>query len=471
MKLRIICGILVLMMLAVPLASCQNGEQPEESGSLGEDVSDVGESEYNVEAENYGGRDFIILGSTVSEEGGRHFSEFGGDLQGNNLSAAIYKRDNAIMTKHNVKLVTRTTTSWNTEFNESHISGELTFHVATPGVSNAVYSVSQGSIACLNDYPVFDFDRPWWQREAMNQMQICGKDYFAIGDINLLAYDSVGVVFYNKDMATKYQFSDLQNHVKDGTWDYETFFQYVSKVTANTNGDSLYGAGDTFGYAGASYSALCFTYAGNYCFVEKDVDGIPAMKEDVSDFVTFFQKLVSDHSNTALVGYALEDEHIFEEDRLLFSINMLGYSSDYRNAGKNYGILPLPKWNTDQEKYYTFPHQSASTTICIPSVNTEYDMTSRIIEDLAYHSYKDVLSHYIETNLFRKSLDGDIDSYNSVKTVLSNLNCDIFFSYRAGITQMLRDCLDNMNPNIASQFKKYEKSIKKQLSDIATGVM
>ncbi|MGM9683730.1 MAG: hypothetical protein ACI3XQ_09045, partial [Eubacteriales bacterium] len=286
-----------------------------------------------------------------------------------------------------------------------------------------------------------------------------------------LSYDSVAVVFYNKKMAETYGFTDLYTHVKDGTWDYETFKGYVAKVTANTNGDNEYGAGDTFGYCGASYSALCFTYAGNYCFVEKDADGVPFMREDNSDFISFFQKLVADHSNKSLIGYAIDDKNMFAENRLLFEINMLGMSSDYRAEQVDYGILPLPKWTTEQDNYYTFPHQSASTAICIPIANHEYDMTSRIMEDMAYHTHRDVLNYYIEENLFLKSLNGDTDSYDAVQTVLQNLNCDIFFSYRAGITQMLRDCLDNGDPYIASKFKKYESSIKKQLSDIVAGVL
>lgn len=469
MKLKLISLFLALFMLILPLTACKKDEeQPTDSAEITTGASE----EYHVEARDYGGKDFIILASTVSEDGGRHFSEYGGDVTGDRLNSSIFARDAAIMEKYNVNFKINTTVNWNTELTNAQMSDDLLFHIATPGVSNAVYSVSQGSIACLDDYSVFDFSRPWWQVSAMEQMKILGRHYFAVGDINLLAYDSVGIIFYSKQVARNYGFTDLHKHVEDGTWDYETFLGYVAKVTANTNGDQEYGAGDTFGYVAGSYSALCFTYAGNYSFVEKDVDGVPSMKADHSKFIEFFDTIVRDHSNKALIGYNIQgDDAMFKSNRLLFNINMLGMSADHRADEIEYGILPLPKWTSDQDTYYTFPHQSASTSLCIPISNREYDMTSRIMEDMAYHTYRDVLSYYIEENLFVKSLDGDEDSYNAVKISLSNLNCDIFFSYRAGITEMLRNCLDNPQLKIASQFKKYEKPIRNQLNGIVEGIL
>jgi len=478
MKIKALCAALAMLMLFIPLVACQKMDVSEEGSSNNGNVAVTTapngpqEEEYVIDAVDYGGKDFIILASTVSEEGGRHFSEYGGSLEKDKLNQAIYYRDQEIMEKYKINIKINTTVNWNTELNNSMMSDDLLFHIATPGVSNAVYSLTQSSVACLDDFPMFDFSRPWWQTGAMKQMEVLGKNYFAMGDINMLAYDSVPVVFYNKEVAKINKFTELHAHVKDGSWDYAKFMEYVAKVTANTNGDDEFGAGDTFGYAASNYSALCFTYAGNWCFVEKDADGIPTFKEDQSQFITFWQKLVTDHHNPQLIGYGLtEDENMFQEDRLLFSVNMLGMTADYRTQDIEYGILPLPKWTTSQDTYYTFPHQSASTTICIPRANREYDMTSRIVEDMAYRTHKNVLNYYIEENLFLKSLDGDKDSYEALQTVLSNLNCDIFFSYRAGITDFLRGNMDNFDINIASKFQKYKSSIGKQLSGIVAGVM
>ena len=212
-------------------------------------------------------------------------------------------------------------------------------------------------------------------------------------------------------------------------------------------------------------------YAGNYSFIEKNEDGVPKLKADRSDFIEFFQKVVSDHSLDYLIGYdkIKDDTNIFEEHRQLFNINMLGYSLDFRNKNIKYGILPLPKWSEAQQDYWTFPHQSASTTICVPTINTEYDMTSRIVEDMAYLSYRDVLSKYIEDNLFFRSLDGDTDSYNTVLNLLRHLNCDIFFSYKAGITQKLRDWMDLHVTDIVSMFEFAENSFTKQIDAIISG--
>jgi len=453
-------------------ASCttvqpQTGNTVTTGGSVTEAPN---ENKEYMEAVNYDA-DFKILSSTVSEEGGRHFSEFGGDIEADSIASEIFKRDKALEEKYNITFEIQTTVNWNTMLEQAYMSDDLLFHIATPGASNAVYSITNGYVADLNDYPHFDFTKDWWQTEAIEAMSVIGKNMMAIGDINLLAYDSVGIIFYSKTLAERLEITDLYDHVKAGTWTYETMMEYVTAVTSETSGDGEFGMGDTYGLTGGSYSALCFVYAGNYSFVEKDEDGIPTMKEDINDFVEYFQKVVYDHSLDYLIGYdkVKDDTNMFLESRQLFCINMLGYTADFRNQQINYGLLPLPKWNAEQEDYWTFPHQSASTTICISPANREYDMTSRVIEDMAYRSNRDVLSRYVEENLFFRSLNGDTDSYDTVLNLLRHLNCDIFFSYKAGITEILRGLMDAHDTNITSKFGKYSGVFKAQLESIVAG--
>ncbi|MGM9683615.1 MAG: hypothetical protein ACI3XQ_08450, partial [Eubacteriales bacterium] len=153
MKRKMLCGVLAVLMFILSLGSCkkENAEETTKEQTVLTDGST--EEEYNIEGVDYGGRDFIILASTVSEDGGRHFSEYGGDLAGDHLMSSIYYRDRAIMEKYKITIQVNTTTNWNTELTNSMLSDDLMFHVATPGVSNAVYSITQGSISCLDDYP------------------------------------------------------------------------------------------------------------------------------------------------------------------------------------------------------------------------------------------------------------------------------------------------------------------------------
>lgn len=474
MKIRLLALLCVLAMLLCCFVSCKEDDKnpvdettPNEETEGGTEV----ETEY-IEAVKYD-KEFIILSATVSEAGGRHFAEFGGDYESTSIAYEIYNRDAYLEEKYDIIMTINSTVNWNTEMQNAHMSDDLLFHIATPGASNAVYSITNGFVADLNEYPHFDFSKPWWQTDAINQMSVIGKNMMAIGDINLLAYDSVGVIFFSKKLAEDKGIKDLYDQVNNGTWTYEKMLTYVADVTADTSGNGTFGVGDTFGLTGGSYSALCFTYGGNYSFVAKDADDAPILKSDLSDFINFFQKVVADHAMDYLIGYdnVVDDPNIFKENRQLFAINMLGYSLDFRNLGIEYGILPLPKWDEKQTDYWTFPHQSASTTICIPTANKEYEMTSRIVEDMAYLSRRDVLGRYVEENLYYRSLNGDENSYNTVLKLLQHLNCDIFFSYRAGITEMLRSCMNAHNTNIASQFEKYTPTYQKQLNAIVGGLL
>ena len=210
---------LLLLALLLPfsaLAACGGKKQdPKPMETSSEEIT-AAPAAY-LEAADYGNAEFIILGSVADAEGGRHFSEFEGDLNGSHLDIAIYRRDVAIQDKHNVAFRINRTKDWNTMLREATLSNDSFFHIATPGISNAVLSVAEGNVANLDDFPNFDFSNPWWNAEAMEQMSVLGKHLFAMGDLNLLAYDSVAVIFYNKQMAENLGVTDLYERVQNGT--------------------------------------------------------------------------------------------------------------------------------------------------------------------------------------------------------------------------------------------------------------
>lgn len=470
---RVLCLALAMAVFFAAMVACGT-EEDQTSAKTEAPTFEEEETEAELpylDAIDYGKKEFVILGSVSDEEGGRHFSEFGGTLSGDHIAQAIYERDGWLEEKYNLVFRIDTTKNWNTLLTEASMSGDLMFHFATPGISNAVLSISNGNVANLDDFPNLNFNNPWWNKNAIEQMSVIGQHPFALGDINLLAYDSIGLIFFNKGMAEAHNINNLYELLNSGNWTYENMMTIVANVTANTNGDDVFGSGDTFGLTGGSYSALCFVYGGNFSFTVKDEDGVPTLREDLSKVYDFFDKLVTDHSNPAIVGYNLEDQNCFAENRLLFCINMLGTSADMRDSGISYGLLPMPKWTAEQDAYYAAPHQSASTTICVSVANKEYEITSAVLEDMAHYSRDYVLDYYIEENLYYRTLDGDMDSYNAVMELLKHLNCDIFFSYRCGITGMLRNCLDNFNSGLAGQFAKYGSAYTSQLNKIVAGLM
>ena len=61
----------------------------------------------------------------------------------------------------------------------------------------------------------------------------------------------------------------------------------------------------------------------------------------------------------------------------------------------NTGFLPIPKYDEKQKEYYSYVHDQYSVFF-IPSTATDLEMTSAVLEMMAYENFKNVLPVYYD---------------------------------------------------------------------------
>ena len=267
--------------------------------------------------------------------------------------------------------------------------------------------VINGFCCDMTKLKTVDMEKAWWSKPFYEACNINGRFYVALGDITHSMYDYLQVIYVNETMAQSYVKDadgnpiDLYALVESGGWTYEKLVEYTKKVGYNQD-DPKYGL-YTHGHAThAMMLSMGVTVS------QKNEQGIwefPATateKQGRYDEVVAFIK--GGTSNSVYWKYA-ETDHLqngnkmFTEGDVLFYAQQLSAVTAIGEAmasGQTYGILPLPKYDTNQLEYYTTMRDTV-TSVTVPRFVVDQEMAGVVTEALCMYGYQKVKNVYFDT--------------------------------------------------------------------------
>jgi hypothetical protein len=110
-------------------------------------------------------------------------------------------------------------------------------------------------------------------------------------------------------------------------------------------------------------------------------------------------------------------EHIWEEGRSLFWSELLNWATTLRAMENDFGILPMPKYNEQQEYHVAttgIPH-----VMCIPVTTDDLERTGIILEAVNAESRLTTLTVYYDTMLVNQVMR-DEDSGEMLDIIFEN---------------------------------------------------
>lgn len=131
-------------------------------------------------------------------------------------------------------------------------------------------------------------------------------------------------------------------------------------------------------------------------------DGIPILVVNKEENITRVQKTMDivGVKERTLYTEGLPGEHYTEKKTRTFKAgrafflgyNMSGLIDQLRDMDNDYGIIPLPKYDEAQDRYYTYGSPFGPIGICVPITNSaeQNEITGAVIEAMAYLAYTEV---------------------------------------------------------------------------------
>lgn len=482
MQKRRLLSIFLCLCLTLPMLACGQSEtETTETAGNTPDTESVTETEtspaYTLPAGDYAGHTFMIL-VTGNTESGWDKNDFAAEeLTGELMNDAIYTRNTTVEDLYNVKIANEKVYGGTKGEGEGYqriskqvISGDAAYDAATIAGYDACTLVLQQYLAELSAMPHVDLSRPWWDQNAVSDMRLNGKTYFTTGDISTAINDCTIAVFFNQQVAEDYGITNLYDAVRDGSWTFDMLTETARSVAADVNGDGKFDANDRFGTITWDDTVMAAVNATGVKCASVDGDGKLALTiydEKVVGMLEKYCDLVLDKSvsyNYQRVSYDITTPvSMFQNGQSLYYMQLMNLASSLRDMEADFGILPFPKYDAAQDRYYSTVGSWHSVFFCVPAHMEDADRTGTIVEALAYESREIVRPVYYNQILDYKYMR-DEESVDMLDIILSTRVFDLGWFYKIGTyCDEVIYMIWQYTPNFTS---RYEKFAEKAQSDI-----
>ena len=280
-------------------------------------------------------------------------------------------------------------------------------------------------------------------------------------------------ILFNKNMITEYSLEDPYELVRDGEWTIYKMMEMASEVTSD-NGDNIWNENDTYGLAAQdNWFLSSFIYSSGQTLLTKNSDGEFELAFGQSKTYDLMEKLYEMlHSpDTYVYPYNAREKGYtmlgIDSGRCLFNIETLNMLYTLRDCNVEYGILPYPKYDSNQEDYC---NNDWSGLMCVPMTVKEPEMVGKAIELLNYYSADTTVPAYYDVVLNVK-LARDEDSIEMLDIIFDNIVFDAGMNYLGFENNMNKlfytpdFMLKSGYGGFASWFASYEKGTLLEIDD------
>lgn len=426
---KILAFLLAAIMVLSMLVACgDNPDDPANNGGEGTaGTGNAGESAtpLNVPNTNYDGLEFRILGKGESQAHWKSVDLTAEELDSDPISLAVYYRNLAVLEKYGITVVEYDVNDYFNQAAEATLScssGSDDYDMFALSPILAVASlVNNGYVYDLNEMTYMNLDAEWYDPNSIEQLSLGGKSYLAMGSMLIMDDDATGAIFFNKQMVTERALPDFYKMVEDGTWTIDAMTEYATKVRYDENGNGAMDvATDIWGALSEKSVTLAFVAGGGNHIITKDKDDYPQIACNSEEYLNMLEKVLvlsNDFETTmfaeSLSGYGdvwVEALDVaFNESRALFYAAWLNRATLFRSMETDFGILPYPKYDADQDDYYSFVSLYCANSISVPITVTDIDFVSTAIETLSWESMYNSTSldeaYYTKTLEFKGARD------------------------------------------------------------------
>ncbi len=351
-------------------------------------------------------------------------------------------------------------------------AGVTDFDIVLPHGSNGVAAiVTNGSLLDWNSLNHVDFTKPWWNSGMTESLRIGDKLMYTSGDL-VITWQGLQAVLFNKDYLVGDKADlDLYQLVLDGEWTVDKMLDVSKGIAQDLNGDSKMGPEDRYGMLLSSNASVrTFAYGFGELGASKDENGCPILGYKSDRMAKVVDKLYAlTHSSDAYYDLYGSTTYVDSAYRAMLDsgrsfltlLDIGGLYNFLREIEFEFGILPTPKLDENQEDYYTF---CGAGIIGLPVNAPNPDRSAIVMEALQYYSYEYVRPAFFDIVLEHKALR-DKESLEMM-TILQNTKIfDVAFhmdtSGKGGVTALQKIIVTDNSTDYVSYLASVEEAVNK----------
>lgn len=389
------------------------------------------------------------------------------------LTDAVFYRNATVEDRLGVEIKqvaqTWNSTSWNGTLRNAVLTKSGDYDAAAIYASQCSALATEGIYYNVLDLPHLDLSKPWWNKSIINETELFDTVYFLAGDIANSQVSWGVTLFFNKNLFSEFfstQNINLYDEVRNGTWTVDKMYELTSQVWVDNNSDGTLNVGDTYGFqfanaAGDGAADAWVTAMG--VDITTMVDGYPELTFYSEHTVEAFERLRKLHLENpgTLVGNGNTPTEDFIAGNQLFTRQFVSSGAELRSMNDDYGIVPLPKYNEEQEEYRTIAANIASFVVVLSTVE-DVEKVGATLELMAAEGYKQVTPAFFDTVLKGKYSDSpdDAEMYDKI---LNSFSYNFGFCYSTislgGIGSLFRVLSEDLSQKYEANKIMYQTSL------------
>ena len=480
---KLLTLLLVSAMLLGTFASCgesaANADETASGTASDPAAEEVAETEAETELthglpeKDFGGADYVGLIRTSKLT---HFTAE--EMTGEALNDAVYERNNTVAEEFGVTIgfvdVEDNSGTFNNTVSQSIMAQDAAYDVIAPDYWWA--TEVNGWFLNLMEMEHLDLTKPWWCIGWNDAATINNMLPGAVGFYTLDMIQNMNMIFFNKNLYdklgydTQFNLTGLYDTVRSGDWTYDLFLSMAQGAALDLNGDGRMTQGDQFGTLSDLQSGRALLWSSGLELCYRDDTGALVATLATEKNYDIFSAVLAFYQDTATNLYNGANNAIFIADQALFLMSAIGNAVGLRDMESDFGVLPYPKYNPEDESYRN--RNFGSSYFAIPITAKDLEMSAVVLEAQNFYSYRDVRPTYYET-ILKDKVARDQETAEMLDLVIDTCYIDPFFVYGTNLSYVADkpfSLIVNKSDTYASEMQRLEKPVGKQLDKLIEAI-
>lgn len=466
----LLAGLTILMLLAGcadPEKTPSEQTSPTKPATSGEDEDDPYNIPDSLPATDFDKRELNLCYYNPEQFGKTFYVD---DYTGDLVDTAVYKSVTTVADRFNVKvnafesgasddnahidLVKRSISTQDGTFDLAHV------HDALGGMASL-----EGYFLNLYDVEHIDFTKPWWPDNAVKSLTFQDKLYLGSSCMSYHGMGYTRVIFFNKTMFTNESLPYPYTAVLDGDWYMEDIISMSEAYYQDLN-DNGKDNEDIYGWI-VPNTFYCWFESFGIDLVQKNGDELVlnANCDEVYTLIDDLYGVLLESDGGYLAGEA-DAKTLFSTNHALFTYGKLNSTIDvYRATDLDYGILPVPKLDENQEQYFSAYNDRF---FVIPNNCTDPEFVGFLMEALSAEGYRTIYPAYYETAL-KKRYAHDSETAQVLDMIQKYRVIDFTYVYFSGrcFSRSLYDLLTTkQSKDYASLYRSGESAANQRITEL-----
>ena len=350
------------------------------------------------------------------------------------LKVAVYRRNKFIEEAYKVKIdeMQSGSASFRSKLENLVMTGDESFDAVYMSVTDAAESAQAGLFWDLHDIGRIDLEGKWWSQSCNKAWSIAGRQFFAVGDITTIDNMATYCTFFNRKIVEANQLVSPYDLVKSNEWTLGKMFEMIESAYVPGQSDN---EAQVYGLSAENSFGFMMLMASGELISRNDENDIPQITIGNERSLSIADMLVSKTAGNKAI-YLGADTAImnnFRNSQSLFMPEVLYHLITLRDSDLDVGVVPLPKYDPEQDSYYSFTTGYCITCLGFPQSNTgdRLERAAFITEAMAVQSLTTVTPAYFEVCV-KTRYAPDIESSGMIQIILDTIYTDLAEVYKWG---------------------------------------